>query len=79
MRVVYSYILYLLYLRMRVYRLYLLYLRMRVFMYSLAKNIGEQKIGEEHSAKNVPAKNMTRRNFRNPPYIILSLTIVRTN
>ena len=30
------------------------------------KNIGEQKIGEEHSAKNVPAKNMTRRNFRNP-------------
>ena len=31
-----------------------------------AKNIGEQKIGEEHSAMNVPAKSMTRRNFRNP-------------
>ena len=28
-----------------------------------AKNIGEQKIGEQHSANNVQAKNMTRRYF----------------
>ena len=74
------YILYLLYLRMRVYILVFtvftyegvytvftvftyegVYTVYTVFTHSLTKNIGEQKIGEEHSAK-----NMTRRNFRNP-------------
>ena len=31
-----------------------------------AKNIGEKKIGQQYFAKNVPAKNMTRRYFLIP-------------
>ena len=31
-----------------------------------AKKLGEQKIGEERSAKNSPAKYVTRRKVRNP-------------
>ena len=40
-----------------------------------AKKIGEQKIGEEHSAKNSPAKKVIRRKVRNPTVYSMPLEL----